>query len=67
MGGFSSEKAQNVLQIPAGYQPVAMVAVGYAGDPEMLPEHLKARELAPRTRKPLEELVFEGVWSSNNN
>ncbi|MCC9166208.1 nitroreductase family protein [Pontibacter harenae] len=62
MGGYSATKAREVLGIPAGYEPVTMLAIGHIGDPEQLPEQLKARELAPRTRKPLEELVHEGVW-----
>jgi hypothetical protein len=51
-----------VLGIPEGYEPVTMGAIGYIGDPETLPEHLRERELAPRRRKPLEELVFRGKW-----
>ena len=62
MGGFKAAKAREVLGIPEGYEPVAMGAIGYAGDPDTLPEALKKRELAPRTRKPLEELVFRGTW-----
>jgi len=62
MGGFSAAKAREVLQIPQGYEPVTMVAIGYLGDPDTLPEHLRARELAPRTRKAREEFVFQGKW-----
>jgi nitroreductase len=62
MGGFKADKAREVLGIPEGYEPVTIGAIGYIGDPETLPEHLRERELAPRTRKPLEELVFRGKW-----
>ena len=62
MGGFKAANAREVLGIPEGYEPVAMGAIGYAGNPDTLPEALKKRELAPRTRKPLEELVFKGTW-----
>ena len=62
MGGFSAAKAREELGIPEGYEPVTMVAVGYIGDPDSLPEHLRTRELAPRTRKPQEEIVFQGKW-----
>lgn len=62
MGGFDRAKAQQALEIPEGYEPVAMGAVGYVGDPDSLPEALKARELAPRQRKPLQELVFRNKW-----
>ncbi len=62
MGGFLADKAQEVLGIPDGYEPVAMGAIGYIGDPETLPEQLKERELAPRARHPLNELAFKGTW-----
>ncbi|MCJ8164474.1 nitroreductase family protein [Pontibacter sp. E15-1] len=62
MGGFNAAKAQQDLGIPEGYEPVAMGAIGFAGDPDTLPDPLKERELAPRTRKPLQELVFKGKW-----
>jgi nitroreductase len=62
MGGFDVEKARAVFSLPEGYEPVAMMAVGYLGDRDALPEALRQRELAPRTRKPLEEFVFTGRW-----
>ena len=62
MGGFSADKARQVLEIPDGFEPVTMGAIGYIGDPEALPEHLKARELSPRQRKPLHDIVFNGTW-----
>ncbi|HEY4652699.1 MAG TPA: nitroreductase family protein [Pontibacter sp.] len=62
MGGYSTDKAREVLGIPEGYEPVSMIALGYQGDADQLPEPLKARELAPRSRKPLQEIVFNGTW-----
>ena len=32
-----------------------MIAIGYPGDPESLPEDLREKELAPRQRKPIRE------------
>lgn len=62
MGGFNAETAREKFSIPAQYTPMAMICVGYAGDPNQLPEDLKARELAARKRKALGELFFEGSW-----
>jgi nitroreductase len=62
MGGFNSDLAREKFAIPAQYTPMAMIAVGYAGDPNLLPEELKQRELAERKRKALGELFFDGVW-----
>lgn len=62
MAGFDVEKARADLKIPEGFEPVAMIAVGYPGDPSMLPDKLYQRELSPRTRKPIAEFVFAGEW-----
>jgi len=64
MGGFSVEKAHEELNIPEGYTPLTMIAVGYPGTPETLPDDLRERELAPRTRKALTDFVFEGRWAA---
>lgn len=62
MGGFNSDAARKQFNIPAQYTPMAMMAVGYAGDAEQLPDDVKGRELADRKRKPLGELFFAGSW-----
>jgi nitroreductase len=62
MAGFDAEKARQTFAIPADWEPVAAMAIGYPGNPESLPEQLRDRELAPRTRKPLSEFVMTGGW-----
>lgn len=62
MAGFDVDKARQEFGIPDEFVPLTMMALGYAGDPESLPDDLKARELTPRTRKPLDKLVFGGKW-----
>ncbi|GCE21665.1 nitroreductase family protein [Dictyobacter kobayashii] len=62
MGGFVVDKARELLNIPEGYVPVAVIAIGYPGSPDTLHPVLRERELAPRARKPLNEFVFEGSW-----
>ncbi|MDH5724535.1 MAG: nitroreductase family protein, partial [Nitrospira sp.] len=62
MAGFDLEKARADLLIPSGYEPVAMIAVGYPGDPAVLTERLRERELRPRTRRPIAEWTFRGQW-----
>lgn len=63
MAGFSVESARELFGIPETHDPVTMLALGYQVDLEEIPEDLRERELAPRTRKPLGEFVFGG---SNN-
>jgi nitroreductase len=62
MGGFDGEKAKQVFCIPAGWEPIAAIAIGYPGDPESLTPVLRERELAPRTRKPISSFVMSGTW-----
>lgn len=66
MAGFDVEKARADLKIPPGYEPVAMIAVGYPGDPNLLTERLKQRELAPRERNPISTFVFSGEWGRSS-
>ena len=62
MAGFDPDKARQVFGIPAGWDAIAAVAIGYPGDPAALPQPYKDRELGPRTRKPLTEFVMTGHW-----
>jgi len=62
MAGFDPEKARQVFGIPAEWEAIAALAIGYPGDPASLPQPLKDREMAPRTRKPISEFVMAGRW-----
>jgi nitroreductase len=64
MGGFNVENAKTVLNIPKDFEPVAMIALGYGDTTDFLPEYLREREFAPRVRKDLSELAFDGVWEN---
>ena len=67
MAGFDVSKAREQFNIPEGFEPVAAIAVGYPGDPEVLPEDLRAKELGPRARRPLEEFVFGETWGQTSS
>jgi nitroreductase len=62
MIGILPDKARDLYRIPEGVQPVTGLAIGYATDPNTLPENYRERDLAPRSRKPLSEFVFDGEW-----
>lgn len=66
MAGFYADKAREVFQIPDGWTPVAAIAIGYPGEPNALPEYLRSREIAPRSRKPLSEIVMSGMWGETS-
>jgi nitroreductase len=62
MAGFYHEKMQQNLNIPEAYELGVIMAVGYPGDPETLPENLKTRELAPRERYLQQEFVRNKIF-----
>ena len=64
MGGYDAAKARDAFSIPEEYTPVAMIAVGYQAQADVLDEETKQKELKPRSRKPLEAQFFEGGWGS---
>ncbi|MCB8994916.1 MAG: nitroreductase family protein [Bacteroidales bacterium] len=64
MGGYDTVKAKEVFGIPSGFEPGAMIALGYEGSTENLPEDLKKRHNAPRLRKNITEFAFHGKWLS---
>ena len=50
MGGYDKSKAKANLNISDEFELGAMIAVGYPGSPDSLPEVLRERELTPRGR-----------------
>lgn len=62
MAGIEFEKVPVVLNLPDNLKVQAAVAIGYQGDPAVLPEGLRQRE-APSARLPLAELVFKGHFT----
>jgi nitroreductase len=54
MGGFDPGAARELFAVPKGYEPVAVLALGYQDEPPADPR--------ARTRKPLTDFVFSGSW-----
>jgi len=61
MAGFSKDLARTALGMPAELVPVVVIAVGKQDAAEKLPESMAAREIAPRERLPLAEIVIKGL------
>lgn len=57
MGGFDAEGLRTAFGLEERFVPTSVTALGVLGDPEALPEPLRSRESAPRTRRPLDEIV----------
>lgn len=62
MGGILPDKIKEIFNLPADVEAVAGLAVGYAGEADLLEEPYRSRELTPRTRKELASFVFSGNW-----
>lgn len=63
MQGFDAIRARAACQVPDGFEPAVVMAVGHAGDPESLSvtSHREA-ELRPRARRTLAEFVYDATW-----
>ena len=64
MAGFDLEMARREFNIPGGFTVLAMIAIGYPyREPlDQLDEKTRERETAPRERKPIGEIAFNGAW-----
>jgi len=62
VAGFNLEKTKELLNIPDVFEVGVFIAVGYPGDPQALPETLKARELAPRERFLQQEFLMNAPF-----
>lgn len=63
MEGFDAARAREACAVPASFAPAVVMAIGYAGDPDRLTsESHRSSERQPRSRKPLQEVVFDGTW-----
>lgn len=62
MAGYHHKKIIDNLNIPNDYEVGVVMAVGYPGNAEQLPETLKLRELAPRERYIQDEFVMNKTF-----
>lgn len=62
MIGIVPDRVRDLYGVPEDVQPLTGLAIGYAGDPETLPEPLRGRDLAPRERNRLADFVFGSTW-----
>lgn len=58
MGGIDRDKIRAVYAVPETVEVVVALAIGHLGDAASLPEKFRAAETKPRTRLPLESLIY---------
>ncbi|MBP7897817.1 MAG: nitroreductase family protein [Candidatus Planktophila sp.] len=61
MTGFDKDKARSNVEMASELVPVVVIAIGKEDSAEKLPTALAERELAPRGRKSLDEIVVKGL------
>ena len=61
MAGISPAKIAESLDIPSEFEVALVVAIGKRDEPEKLEDAARERELAPRTRLELSEIVLHGL------
>ncbi len=57
MGGFDHSVLRQNLNVPETFDIGVVMAIGYPGEHEQLPQHLQERELSPRMRHLQNEFV----------
>jgi nitroreductase len=67
MGGVHHELIRSKYDIPDAFEPVNGFAVGYPGDADQLTGDLLEAELEPRTRRPIDEIVYAGSWGDTSS
>lgn len=62
MGGYDHDALRHNLNIPDALELGVVMAIGFPGDTENLPEALRQRELAPRNRHPQSAFVMNQTF-----
>jgi nitroreductase len=65
MGGYDPARIRVEFAIPERFECLAMIAVGYQLPEERIPEDLREREYAERSRRELGECSFLGEWGQS--
>jgi nitroreductase len=62
MIGIVPDRVRELYGVPDNALPLTAIAIGYLGENASLPDALRDRDRAVRTRKPLSGIVFAGAW-----
>lgn len=62
MAGVDLGKVRSEYNLPDGFEPQTAIAIGYGLEPAEMPDDVREKEQAPRSRLPLTDLVFDKTW-----
>ncbi len=62
MAGFDASLAHGTLGLPEDHEAVAVMAIGYLGDPALLPAGVEEKDPGKRERRSLAEVAYTGQW-----
>lgn len=66
IGGFDRQELRARFQLPVELALHTVLAIGYRDEPEVISSDvLRQRELSPRERRPLNEIVFANRWQQS--
>jgi len=64
MAGIQKDVVHETYDLPEEIEPMAGLAVGYLGDPEMLDDGKREAEKSPRSRQSIEDFAFGDEWGT---
>ena len=67
MGGFSTQKAAELFNIPEDYQAITAFAIGHKGSPDLLEENFAEMEKSERKRHPASDFVFSELFGKKSD
>jgi nitroreductase len=62
MAGVDLDKVRSEYNLPDGFEPQTAIAIGYGVNPDDLPEDVRAKAQAPRSRNAFADFVFGESW-----
>lgn len=67
MSGFDALKAAELFALPEDVRAISVSAIGYLGEPSLLPPRMQKSELAERERKEMNTFVFSDEFGRSSD
>ena len=67
MTAFDEQTVREAFTAPEEIRVLCVIAIGYPGPPDQLPEDLQEKERAPQSRMPRKHVVAQDRWTAENS